>query len=162
MGKFLFASLVVLIFLTTPKVVGGNTGADESAETADLTRLASEAGHAYAARDLPTLEQISAADYTQTDVRGGVLNRAQWLDFVKNRRSELTVVSDDISVRFYGRVAVVTGQWTYTKSENGADTVTYSRWTSVWTRYPEGWKRHVFQNTYVNANADRCETRIAH
>jgi hypothetical protein len=25
-----------------------------------------------------------------------------------------------------------------------------------WTRHPDGWKRHVFQNAYVDANADRC------
>jgi len=162
MGKLLFCAVIVLIFFTAPKVVVGKSGADDSAETAELTRLASEAGRAYAARDLATLERITADDYVQTDVRGGVLNRAQWLDFVKNRRSELTVESDDVHVRYYGPVAVVTGHWTYTKKENGKNTVSYSRWTSVWTRYPEGWKRHVFQNTYVNANADRCISAIAH
>jgi ketosteroid isomerase-like protein len=137
-------------------IVAGGFGADSNADIAELTRLASDAGHAYAARDLASLERISADDYVQTDVRGRVLNRGQWLDFVKNRRSDLTVESDEVHVRLYGQVAVVTGHWTYTRKEDGQ--VSYSQWTSVWTRFPEGWKRRAFQNTYVNANADRCAT----
>jgi hypothetical protein len=38
----------------------------------------------------------------------------------------------------------------------GGDKITYSRWNSVWTRDSGGWKRHNFQNTYINPNADRC------
>ena len=135
---------------------------DRSMDTAELIRLATESGHAYARRDLATLEQLTAEDYVQTDVRGGVSNRAQWLEFVRNRKSELTVESDAIKVRFYGEVAVITGRWTYTLKGTGPDTVSYSRWTSVWTRETNGWKRHVFQNTYINANADRQLTAAGH
>jgi len=148
---------IFLILVITPKMGAGLFGADQNAETAELTRLATEAGHAYAARDLAALEKMTADDYTQTDVRGGVLNRAQWLEFVKNRRSDITVDSDDVQVRYYGPVAVVTGHWTYTKKGDGNDIVRYSRWTSVWTKTADGWKRHSFQNTYVNANADLCQ-----
>jgi ketosteroid isomerase-like protein len=130
--------------------------AELRADTTELTRLAVEAGHAYARRDLPALERLTADDYIQTDVRGGALNRSQWLEFVKNRKSELTVESDDVQVSFYGSAAVVRGYWTYTSKSDGKVVTSYSRWTSVWTRYPDGWKRHAFQNTYVNANADRC------
>jgi ketosteroid isomerase-like protein len=130
--------------------------------TAELTRLASEAGRAYAHRDLPTLERLTADDYVQTDVRGGVLNRSQWLEFVKNRKTELDVESDDVQVSFYGSAAVVRGHWTYTLKGDGKDVTSYSQWTSVWTRYPDGWKRHVFQNTYINANADRCAIEAGH
>jgi ketosteroid isomerase-like protein len=137
-------------------------GALSGADTAELTSLATKAGRAYASRDLSALQRVTADDYVQIDVRGGVLNRTQWLDFVKNRRSELTVESDDIHVRYYGQVAVVTGEWTYIKKDNGNNTMSHSRWTSLWTRYPDGRKRHVFQNTYVNADADHCEAAITH
>ena len=119
-------------------------------------------GNAYAARDLATLKQITADDYVQIDVRGRSLNRTQWLDFVENRKAELTVESDDIRVRYYGQAAVVTGHWTYTKKDGDKEVVTYSRWTSVWTRYPDGWKRHAFQNTYINAQADQCAATSSH
>ena len=126
------------------------------AATEELTMLARDAGHAYASRDLTALERLTADDYVQTDVRGGVLNRAQWLEFVRNRKSDLTVETDNVQVSFYGETAVVRGHWTYARQEGDKQIVTDSQWTSVWTHSTEGWKRHVFQNTYVNANADHC------
>jgi hypothetical protein len=92
---------------------------DRSVDTAELTRLATESGHAYARRDLAALEQLTAEDYAQTDVRGGVLNRTQWLEFVRSRKTELTVESGGIEVRFYREVAIVTGRWTYTLKGTG-------------------------------------------
>jgi ketosteroid isomerase-like protein len=127
-----------------------------SQEGLELTKLATDAGHAYAARDLITLRQVTADDYVQTDVRGQVLNKDQWLAFVKNRASELSVETDTVQVRFYGETAVVSGHWTYTRKQDGK--ISHSQWTSVWTRDPSGWKRHAFQNTYINPDADRCAT----
>jgi uncharacterized protein DUF4440 len=80
----------------------------EAQTPAELTRLAIESGCAYARRDLATLEQFTAQDYVQTDVRGGILNRTDWLEFVRNRKTDLAVDSDEIEVRFYGNVAVAT------------------------------------------------------
>jgi ketosteroid isomerase-like protein len=94
-----------------------------------------------------------------TDVRGGVLKRAEWREFVRNRKSVLAVQCDTVEVRFYGEAAVVTGEWTYTMTRPEGKVTSHSRWTSVWTKYTDGWKRHVFQNTYVNPDADKCATR---
>jgi ketosteroid isomerase-like protein len=146
----------------------GSVFAEEPAASAgpseDLATLACEAGKAYARRDLAALERLSAPDYVQTDVRGGVLRRAEWLEFVKNRKSDLTIACEDVSVRHYGDAAVVTGEWIYTSHAASGDSVTRSRWTSVWTREAEagGWKRHVFQNTYENPKADRCALGLPH
>lgn len=90
----------------------------------ELTHLATEAGYAYAGRDLAGLERLTADDYVQTDVRGGVLRRDPWLELVKNRKSDLTVESDDVRVTFYGTAAVVTGHRTYTMRRNDKDLVT--------------------------------------
>src|SRR5512146_474443 len=90
-------------------------------DVATLKELACTAGHAYAARDLAKLDELTADDYVQTDVRGGVLKRAEWRDFVRNRKSELRVDCDSVEVRFYGDAAVVTGNWTYTKVGLGQD-----------------------------------------
>ena len=46
--------------------------------------------------------------------------------------------------------AVATGEWAYTSLEQSKEVVSHSRWTSVWTHEAGSWKRHVFQNTYVN------------
>jgi ketosteroid isomerase-like protein len=167
---FLLSAMVVSFFAATSHyhsnaVAIGRTATVEAvdvgaqnraADTAELTRLAMEAGHAYAQRDLPSLEHLTADDFVQTDVRGAQQNRAQWLDFVRNRKSELRVETSNVQVNFYGGAAVVRGHWMYTRKENGRDLITYSQWTSVWTRENGSWKRHAFQNTYVNPNADRC------
>jgi len=121
-----------------------------------LKELACTAGRAYAERDLPTLEHLSAYNYVQTDVRGGVLHRAEWLDFVRNRKSELQADCDSVEVRLYGESAVVMGGWTYTRKSAPGSPGIHSRWTSFWTKSGDGWKRHAFQNTYVNPNADKC------
>lgn len=97
--------------------------ASNQTDTAALVKLAGDAGNAYAARNLATLKKITADDYVQIDVRGRSLNRTQWLDFVENRKSELTVESDDIRVRYYGQAAVVTGHWTYTKKDGDKEVV---------------------------------------
>ena len=129
---------------------------DRMAAVAALTHAACEAGHAYAARDLDALDRLTADDYTQTDVRGAVLDRTAWREFVRNRKSVLSVECDGVEVRFYGDAAVVTGGWTYANHTSQGIVTTHSRWTSVWTMGATGWKRHAFQNTYVNPLADRC------
>lgn len=108
-----------------------------ASDTAELTRLVAESGHAYARRDLAALDRLTAEDYVQTDVRGGVLDRVQWLEFVKNRKSEQTVDTDDVKISVYGDVAVVRGHWTYTFLKDGNKIVAYSQWTSVWSKYPD-------------------------
>ncbi|HYV84742.1 MAG TPA: nuclear transport factor 2 family protein [Patescibacteria group bacterium] len=142
--------------------VSPDAPAVERGDSEVLASLACEAGRAYASRDLATLERLSADDYVQTDVRGVVSRRKEWLQFVKKRPSELTVTCEDVAVRIYGSVAVVTGGWIYTAHQQPKDLVTHSRWTSVWTRETDGWKRHVFQNTYVNLKADRCAMGLPH
>ena len=72
MIKLSFA-VVVAMLCSDYSIAAATT--DRSADTAEHTRLAIESGRAYARRDLATLEQFTAQDYVQTDVRGGILNR---------------------------------------------------------------------------------------
>ena len=159
MSKTLLAAAAVgLLFAGT----SAEAAATDEGAVSELRTLACEAGQAYARKDLEALERLSAEDYVQTDVRGKVLNRHEWLEFVKNRDSVLTIACADVSVRLYGETAVVTGGWTYTSHGETGDVVTQSRWTSVWTHANGSWKRHVFQNTYVNGKADRCAMGLPH
>jgi ketosteroid isomerase-like protein len=157
-----FCLAMALTFGPARASISPDAPAVERGDSEVLASLACEAGRAYARRDVATLERINADDYVQTDVRGGVTRRKEWLEFVKNRPSELTITCEDIAVRLYGAVAVVTGGWIYTAHQEPKDLVTHSRWTSVWTHESDGWKRHVFQNTYVNLKADRCAMGLPH
>lgn len=156
---------VVLLLLTSLLLAApacrtvGSAGVLKSDEDARLGALACEAGRAYAAKDFASLDSLTAPDYVQTDVRGGVLDAAAWRAFVRGRPSVIGVACDSVTVRHYAGAAIVLGRWTYTRQDSGRTVIAQiSRWTSVWTREPNGWKRHVFQNTYVNSNADRCPT----
>jgi ketosteroid isomerase-like protein len=149
-------AFAMLVLTSVLQISANNPPPAQNADNPQLTRLAIEAGHAHARKDLPALEQLTADDYSQIDMRGGLLNRSQWLEYVKNRKSELAVETDDVRISNYGETSVVTGHWTYTLKSPGGDKITYSRWNSVWTRDSGGWKRHNFQNTYINPNADRC------
>lgn len=154
------AMTVVCSLIAWPVAASDAIRAGHSADTIALTRLACEAGRAYAGRDLKTLDAMTAEDYVQTDVRGRVSTRSEWRDFVQNRKSELSIRCDAIEVRYYSEIAVVTGAWTYTRKTPRDDVVAHSRWTSVWTKTAAGWKRHVFQNTYIDPDADQCGTQL--
>jgi mannose-6-phosphate isomerase-like protein (cupin superfamily)/ketosteroid isomerase-like protein len=136
--------------------------------TADIARLkesSCEMGRAYARQDLATLEELNAEDYAQTDTRGVVVTRAEYPQYVRQRTSNLiqngvsslSIDCDSIEVRLYGDAAVVTGGWTYTTKKDERNVVRRSRWTSMWTRYPKGWKRHAFQNTWVDPDANQAD-----
>jgi ketosteroid isomerase-like protein len=132
-------------------------------DTAKLTALGCEMGHAYARQDPATLDKLDADDYTQTDTRGVVVSHDEYPAYVRERtaatfrngESTLTIECDSIEVRLYGEAAVVTGGWTYIVKKPDGDLVRHSRWTSMWTRYAAGWKRHAFQNTWINPDANR-------
>ena len=148
-------ALVTLFALPAP-TAGVAIAAGASTEVAAPKQAACDAGHAHASRDIDALDRLTAEDYSPTDARGTVLKRAEWLEFVGKRTSTLTVECDGVEVNLYHGTAVVTGGWTYTNHKPDADVVTHSRWTSVWTKERATWKRHAFQNTYVNPAADRC------
>jgi ketosteroid isomerase-like protein len=76
----------------------------------EICDLVVEASHAWARGDLPTLQQMLADEYVHTDIAGRVKNRAEWLQQLGSRASALEIAFDDLDVREYGDVAVVTGR----------------------------------------------------
>ncbi len=131
-------------------------------DTATLTALGCEMGHAYARQDLATLDKLNAEDYIQTDPRGVVVAHAEYPEYVRQRTADtfkngvpsLSIDCDGIEVRLSGDAAMVTGSWKYTVKKPEGNLVRSSRWTSVWTQYATDWKRHAFRNTWVNLDAN--------
>jgi len=155
-------SVVTGSLLLASVAVGAGPDA-ATGDTATLTVLGCEMGRAYARQDLATLEKLNADDYTQTDTRGVVVTYADYPEYVRQRTADtfkngvstLSIDCDSIEVRLYGDAAAVTGGWTYTVQKPDGNLVRRSRWTSMWTRYAAGWKRHAFQNTWVNPDANQ-------
>jgi len=70
---------------------------------------------------------------------GGMLNKADYVRSIRaNTQTYVSGEDTDLKVRVHGNVAVDTGLWTETL-RTGTGTVTSRyRWTSVWSRRPDG------------------------
>jgi ketosteroid isomerase-like protein len=155
------AAALVAVTMAAGAMANGST--NSNSDVAQLTALGCEMGRAYARQDLATLDKLNAEDYMQTDTRGVVVNRSGYLEYVRQRTADLiqngvstlSIDCDNIEVRLYGDAALVTGGWTYIVQKPDGRVARRSRWTSMWTRYPPGWKRHAFQNTWVNPDANQ-------
>lgn len=120
--------------------------------TAELLAAAHAFGDAWAKNDVPTLERLLKDDYLHTDVSGHVQNRAEWLAYIRDRiarREGNSIRFADDKVRFYGDVAVVTGENVISPEADPTRT-TRIRVTQVWVKVPvKGWQRAAFQATPI-------------
>jgi ketosteroid isomerase-like protein len=115
-----------------------------------IKRLAHEFAEAWGRSDVETLDQLLAKRYTHTDVNGRVWDRSSWLAFAAEPRSVGAVSSEDVEVLLLGGTAIVTGRNVVEfKDESGpAGSGEHSlRFTQVWVREANGWKRAFFQAT---------------
>ena len=112
-----------------------------------------EFGEAWARGDVDALRGLLSPSYTHTDVRGRILGRDAWLDYARGRSGADTRISfADVSTRFVGDVAIVTGRNEMTGqtaiSSDGRSTGSL-RFTQVWVRQQGRWLREAFQATFV-------------
>src|ERR1700674_2763892 len=80
------ASTLASVFLVSVAVSTESTYS--KTDIAQLTSLGCEMGRAYARQDLTALDKLNAEDYTQTDTRGIVVAKADYLEYVQKRTAE--------------------------------------------------------------------------
>jgi len=108
----------------TSQPAGPQAGAAEQAVAARVQ----EFRDALRKGDEAALTSIYADDYTVTTEAGGVLTKAQRLEWVKANAARLSVLDfQDLKTRVYGDTAVVTGRATST-----GDAKINSRMIQVW------------------------------
>ena len=121
---------------------------DAASEVVDRMRAF---GEAWAEGDEPGAAKFLHADYRHVDVAGKVLDRAGWLATMKGRTTAKYVTElDDLDVRVYGDMAVVTGRNVFWPK--GRDPVAFRqemRFMQVWLRAKGQWLRLAFQGTPV-------------
>ena len=92
-------------------IVGVATSAQAPSVTQDLQKLENDWSQASMRRDAAALRGFYADEYQFTDADGVVTGKAKELDNLTNGAFRLTAYKfDDLKVRAYGDVAVVTGQ----------------------------------------------------
>ena len=102
-------------------------------------------------KDRATMERLMADDYLYTHSNGTVANKAQDIAETISPDSKWTAVkSDDLKVRVYGDVAVITGLGTLTGSAKGYQPGP-RRFTDLWVRRNGRWQSIGGQSTLVSA-----------
>jgi ketosteroid isomerase-like protein len=139
---------LALLFLAA---VLGEGVSGQSAGEKMLLDLARNVGEAWAAHDMGTLERLIDDPYFHTDTFGRTWNRAEWLVNVPNFKPPATITFDDVKVRVFGDTAVVTGRNVVKYLHEGKVVELALRFTQVWRRYGDTWRRAVFQATEVSA-----------
>jgi ketosteroid isomerase-like protein len=100
-------------------------------------------------KDRATMERLYADDYMYTHSNGTVLNKTQEIAEAMSPSQAWTAhKSDDLKVRLFGNVAVVTGVSTLTGSAKGYVSGP-RRFTEVWVKRKGGWQQVGGQSTLV-------------
>jgi hypothetical protein len=108
--------------------VFGAALAEEVDREAEVRDAVNAFGRAYLEADVPTLKTLLTENYVHVNGRSGnVLNRDDWLKWVRSRRAEIDngelVVSDfrieDVKVVLDGKTAIVIGMVYLSQSRNG-------------------------------------------
>ena len=96
---------------------------------------------AIAKRDLTTLDDIWADDYTFTNPHGAFLNKKQRLENLRSAHTQIEpVATEDQDVRVYGDTAVITGRITLKGKYSGKEASGHHRSISVWVNQQGRWR----------------------
>ena len=149
--------LIVLVIFSSLEVLS-QTPAPMTGEKKRIEHVVVRFGDAWALNDIPTLEGLLSDDYVHTDLFGRVQNRAQWLDYMKDRKAKnITnrISFDDVQIRIYDNTAVVTGRNIIKGPLIGGEASTEIRFTQVLRRKRGDWIRTGFQATAVAPTVGR-------
>lgn len=92
-------------------------------------------------KDLNAVGLILADEYMIIDDEGLVRDKTATLSRLKSSDNSIsTAVVDELKVRIYGNVAVVTGRQTEKSTEKGKNTSGSYRYTDVWVNRGKGWQ----------------------
>ncbi|HYG30838.1 MAG TPA: nuclear transport factor 2 family protein [Allosphingosinicella sp.] len=104
---------------------------------------------AIVAGDRAALERILAPDYVYITAEATIRDRAGTIAQLTSGRVRIrSSGSEDVRVRWLGRVAVVTGRFNGEVTAGGRTFPHSERYTSLWTRGDDGWHlRHEHAST---------------
>ena len=152
--------LLAALTLTGPEAhLAGWVPSDTTART-ELLRALAEFQDAFARADASALYRLLAGDYVHTNGGSGqVLDRNEWLGYVRTRRAELEAGrlrleeyrSSAPIIRFVGTTAVVTNEVTSAGERNGQRFRSRVRVTQVWVHEGARWRRAAFHDSPLDS-----------
>jgi ketosteroid isomerase-like protein len=119
--------------------------------------------------DLNSMQSLLAEDYSQTDLRGKVQDRASWVDFFKSYviavhsgDAQFQISFEDTKVRVYRNVAVVTGEGTFKGQRKGVPVDNVIRFTNLWVERRGVWQLVSYQATPIESMKGQAERAKPH
>jgi ketosteroid isomerase-like protein len=123
---------------------------DPLTDVEQVLAVDAERCRALLAKDVATLERITADDYTHVETNGGIRSKAQFLSLMGNPDLVFTSwVIEENHVRVYGATAVVTGRYHNTvRTAAGEQPPKHARHIRVYRRSADGsWQNVAHQAT---------------
>jgi uncharacterized protein (TIGR02246 family) len=119
--------------------------------TDELKRLEQRLARAWIDHDREAVEALLSDDWAVIDPGGRLLTKAQVLQEFASRDRDIEDGSiDDLRIRTFGEVAVVTGRTTVTGTHQGNRTTVRLRFTDVCVRRDDDWQVVASQATLLN------------
>ena len=121
-----------------------------SGVTAELTKIEHRLVKAWLDGDRATVESILASDWSVIDLTGRVLTKAQVVGELGSGDRKIESGSvDDLNVRAFGDVAIVTGRSVLSGSYQGKRASVIQRFTDVFAKRDGRWQAVASQGTQV-------------
>jgi len=151
MQRMIFIAAALLTALSvTPGQMRNQKMQKKSQTVQELIKLEREFGDAQPRRDIARLKQLIADDFVATVPPGKVINKAEVIAQVTSPDLEMeSLVNDDIQVRIYGNVAIVTARGAARGKYKGQDASGQFRYTRVWIKREGRWQAIAAQSTMM-------------
>lgn len=140
--------IIALLTVATVSVAFSQTSkpkGDEGERTRQaLMQLERDIGKANIDSDYAFFDRVEAEEFVFTDAGGGVTNKKQDLEGLKQTpNTDVKLVAydvDDMNVRLYDKIAVVTGRVTTKRLVKGQTMISQSRFTDVFVWREGRWQ----------------------
>ena len=122
----------------------------QAEETLELNQIQQRLIAAWVTKDRETINALLADDWIVTDPGGRVLTKAQVLAELDSGERKLeSGTIDEVNVRLFGDVAVVTGRTAATGSYQGNSVSVKLRFTDVFVKRSGSWEAVASQATLI-------------
>lgn len=145
-SPFHWIILIALMF-ALPSLTSGQPASSRRAPSsqvvAQLMQIERDIGDANVRRDKAFFERIEADEFVFIDSGGGITTKAEDVASLDKPAGETRLVSyvpSEMTVRVYGKTAVVTGLVTSTYKNAERETVVRSRFTDVFVKRDGRWQ----------------------
>ena len=145
---FLAASLICLSLVHQGDAFVASSQTGDVAK--ELAQIEQKIVKAWLEGDWKTIESILATDWSVIDLTGRLLTRAQVLQELGSGERKIESGSvDDLNVRSFGNIAIVTGRSVLTGTYQGNRASVVQRFTDVFAKRGDGWQVVASQGTQV-------------